>query len=153
MENKTNNIHASKLECKLLEFGSVNHQLSIQLREKVLRAPLGLSFTEHDLLHEDEQIHVAGFLEGDLCAILLLKPDGQSLKMRQVAVDPSIQGMGIGSLLVQFSERLAHTKGYTKIHLHARDSAIPFYLNLNYILEGEGFSEVGIPHHYMYKDL
>jgi len=153
MENKTNNIEALNFECKVLVFGSEDQQLSLRLREQVLRAPLGLTFSEQDLLHEDEQIHIAGYSNNSLCAILLLKPDGQALKMRQVAVDPIFQGKGIGKTLVRFAEQLAQMEGYSKIHLHARDTAIPFYLSLRYHLQGEGFSEVGIPHHYMYKDL
>jgi ribosomal protein S18 acetylase RimI-like enzyme len=153
MENKTNNIEALNFECKVLVFGSADQQLSLLLREQVLRAPLGLTFSEQDLLHEDEQMHIGGYLNNSLCAILLLKPDGQALKMRQVAVDPKLQGKGIGKALVRFAEQLTQMEGYSKIHLHARDTAIPFYLNLQYKIEGAGFSEVGIPHHYMYKVL
>jgi len=35
--------------------------------------------------------------------------------------------------------------------LHAREAAIPFYLRLGYELEGEPFTEVGIPHRRMVK--
>lgn len=35
--------------------------------------------------------------------------------------------------------------------LHARDSALDFYLSLGYSIVGDPFEEVGIPHHRMEK--
>jgi predicted GNAT family N-acyltransferase len=37
--------------------------------------------------------------------------------------------------------------------LHARDTAVPFYLNLGYACVGEPFTEVGIGHQEMEKAL
>ena len=42
-------------------------------------------------------------------------------------------------------------KGYKKIVLSARDTAVAFYLSLGYSIEGEIFEEVGIPHQSMFK--
>ena len=43
----------------------------------------------------------------------------------------------------------AHLQGGSEIALHARESAVPFYLALGYGLVGEPFEEVGIPHRKM----
>ncbi|MFN4080100.1 MAG: GNAT family N-acetyltransferase, partial [Saprospiraceae bacterium] len=74
-------------------------------------------------------------------------------KMRQVAVAPEAQGKGVGAKLVSASEQLARQLGARRIALHARETAVPFYLKLNYQIEGEPFEEVGIPHRYMVKEL
>jgi len=66
--------------------------------------------------------------------------------MRQVAVSDKHQGLGIGRAMVEFSERFARENGYGKISMHARDTAVGFYLRLGYEVEGEPFEEVTIPH-------
>ena len=71
--------------------------------------------------------------------------------MRQVAVQSNLQGIGIGKKLVQFVEQEAKKLGITHFELNARKSAVPFYLSMNYALEGEEFEEVGIPHFRMKK--
>ena len=151
MNTQTNINEQPRFECKILEHGSSLQQLSLELRYQILREPLGLTFTDQDLYGEDQQVHIAAVHENQVLAVLLLKPNNTTLKMRQVAVQNAFQGKGIGKALVSFSEQWAKAKGYTQIQLHARDTAIPFYLSLNYTLQGDGFSEVGIPHHYMFK--
>jgi predicted GNAT family N-acyltransferase len=39
------------------------------------------------------------------------------------------------------------------IELHARETAVPFYLNLKYLAIGNQFFEVDIPHFKMTKEL
>jgi ribosomal protein S18 acetylase RimI-like enzyme len=71
--------------------------------------------------------------------------------MRQVAVSDKHQGLGVGRALVDFSEKYAGDNGYSKISMHARESAVGFYLKLGYEVEGEPFEEVTIPHRSMFK--
>lgn len=131
------------------------YEESIRLRDRVLRRPLGLSFTADDLAAESNDVHcTASDRSGRLLGCLVLTPleDG-AIRMRQVAVDPSLQRSGIGTLLVAWSESLARAGGYRRIVLHARDTAVPFYLRLGYMIEGEEFTEVSIPHRIMVRDL
>jgi predicted GNAT family N-acyltransferase len=78
--------------------------------------------------------------------------DGQ-VKMRQVAVAATEQGRGVGSAMVAYSEEVAREKGFSTMVLHARRTAVPFYLRLGYTQEGDEFEEVTIPHYRMYKML
>ncbi len=121
----------------------------------VLRKPLGLQFNEEDLQKEYLDYHIAAYIDGNLVGILLLKPaeTPQVIKMRQVAVDSSIQGHGVGKAMVKYSEVFVKEKGFTSIELHARETAVPFYLSLNYNIIGDRFEEVGIPHFKMVKVL
>jgi predicted GNAT family N-acyltransferase len=73
--------------------------------------------------------------------------------MRQVAVSPKFQGMGIGKDMVQFAEQTALRMHYTTIELHARLESAPFYDSLLYTRLGNQFLEVNIPHIKMYKNL
>lgn len=134
--------------------GSEAYHHTVALRYKILRAPLGLTFSPEQLAAEHTDHHLYAEKDGALAACLILTPqDGDVIKMRQVAVDDAVQRMGIGRQLVHYSEDWAAGKGYKKMVLHAREHAVPFYLSLGYSLEGEPFTEVGIPHRKMYKRL
>jgi predicted GNAT family N-acyltransferase len=138
-----------------IEFGTPAYDEAVKLRYKVLKEPLGLDFTPEQLAEEFDQIHLATYTEGlALCAYLLLTPhSGTTIQMRQVAVEPGLQKKGIGKKLVAFSESWSITHGYTEMILHARDTAVPFYLKLGYKKSGKPFEEVGIEHWLMKKNL
>lgn len=138
-----------------IEFGTPEYDEAVALRYEVLRKPLGLEFTTDQLAAEWSDIHLAGFdPNGKMVAILILTAiDEQTLKMRQVAVAPHLQGKGLGAQLVHASEALALKRQYQHMVLHARETAVPFYLRLGYQIVGEPFEEVGIPHSKMKKTL
>lgn len=142
-----------KLEYKTITYGSAEYEAEIDLRTRVLREPLGLEFTDEQLAEEANQIHLGAFLGDDLiaCLVFVLVND-TTLKMRQVAVEPEMQRQGIGLKLVSYSEYFAIEKGYCRIELHARNTALQFYIDSGYEVEGEEFTEVGIPHRKMAKD-
>lgn len=139
---------------EILPFLSKAHIQSIGLRYDVLRKPLGLLFSAEELRGESEEI-IMGLLRGEyVVACLQLKRVGTGLfKMRQVAVVPDEQGRGHGRELVNFCENWCREQGISAIELHARETAILFYLSLGYVIDKEPFEEVGIPHRYMIKTL
>lgn len=130
------------------------YDLSISLRDKILRKPLGLEFSVEDLAEEYNDYHLGLLCDGDLIACLVMSPkEPNVIKMRQVAVDESFQSKGLGSILVRACEEFCREKGFEKIVLNARDTAIKFYERLEYQKEGEPFIEVGIKHMKMYKNI
>jgi predicted GNAT family N-acyltransferase len=136
------------------EFGSRIQIQSIGLRVEVLRKPLGLQFDPTDLAEEKYEIHLVAMDGSLVCGCMLLKSkEGGEMKMRQVAVIQHLQGKGIGRKMVEHAEALCREMRYNKITLHARDEALEFYLNQNYLVDGEPFTEVGIKHYKMYKQL
>lgn len=142
------------LRLEILEFGSLFQKQSIGLRYEVLRRPLNIGFDPADLEQEFNEIHIAAILGSEVAGCLLLKKiDDDTVKMRQVAVSEKYQGHGIGKKMVLFSEEIAKEKGFKKMELHARETAVPFYLQLNYGKIGERFEEVGIPHWKMEKNI
>jgi predicted N-acetyltransferase YhbS len=135
-------------------YGSSEYRQSIDLRRRVLRIPLGLDFTPEQLEAERVDFHLVAVRDGRVAACMVLTALSiHEVKMRQVAVEPELQGRGIGRTLVHFSEVFAREKGFSRMVLNARDTAVPFYLGLNYELEGEPFVEVSIPHRHMAKAL
>ncbi len=141
--------------CSTIEWGTPNYDQAIALRDEVLRRPLGLDFSAKDLALEHADIHLACFHPlGSMLGCMVLTDQGHNqLKMRQVAVAPSHQKSGIGSFLVAESERLAAALGYEEMVLNARDAAVPFYTKLRYEKAGKPFTEVGIKHFKMTKNL
>ena len=140
---------------KVIKYQSEDYQKSVELRDKILRKPLGMIFTE-EFLADDENEYILGLFDKQkILATLNLRPlSSTTLKMRQVAVDNHIQGKGLGGILVDFSEEYAIENGFDEIVLHARDTAVKFYLCLDYeILDPEYFTEVGIQHLKMGKRL
>ena len=144
-----------KINCVPIEYASPEMHEALALRKKVLRIPLGLEFFCDDIQDEWDSFHLAAITENeDLVGVLVLKPQQHGIvKMRQLAVQPECQQGGIGKKLVLFSEVFAKYKDFSRIELHARMEAVPFYLKLGYLQEGKTFKEVGIDHVFMYKDL
>lgn len=143
------------MHIKHIRHGSEAYRKSVNLREEILRKPLGMRFTPEFLQSDSEDYHIGIFdTRNRLFGILLLKPiNNTTLKMRQVAVRESRHGKGIGRKLVEYSEIFAKKNGYSKIVLHARKNVIPFYEKLAYNVCSKEFTEVGIPHKKMEKDL
>jgi len=145
-------VHMKGLELKLAEHGSVLYGEAIALRRKVLREPLGLDFSEEQLKKESNDFHLVALADGKVVGCLVLTPlNHRTVQMRQVAVEPSMQGQGVGRCLVERSEAIAREQGFWEIVLHARESAVDFYLKLGYQVRGETFIEVTIPHREMFK--
>ena len=134
---------------------SPEYALTVALRHAVLRVPLGLAFTLDQLASEFGSHHLAAFDDaGHILGCLMLTPhEGGEVQMRQVAVKPEMQGTGLGRALVEEAERRARELGFTRMMLHARDVAIGFYTRLGYAREGDLFTEVGITHQQMAKQL
>jgi N-acetylglutamate synthase-like GNAT family acetyltransferase len=135
-------------------FGSLEQIQSVGLRYEVLRKPLGLEFSSVELEAEHSEIHIVAMQDQLVCGCMVLKklPAG-SMKMRQVAVKDNLQGQGIGKKMVEFAEQKCRELGVSRIELHARDEAVAFYLQLQYHKVGEPFTEVGIGHFLMEKEL
>jgi predicted GNAT family N-acyltransferase len=139
---------------KQIDHGTAEYQQMIELRNQVLRQPLGLSFKAEELLEEKEHILIAAFDEDEILGCCMLcKMNDNTLRLRQMAVLNTVQGKGIGASIMHFAENLALDKGFSTIIMHARDTAVGFYEKLGYKVEGEGFIEVNIPHHVMSKKL
>lgn len=126
-----------------------------ELREEILRKPLGLSLENEDL-SADRTDHIIAAIAGNkvIGCVMLQPKTGDTIKLRQMAVAAEWQGKGIGRQLVNYAEDMALRKNYRHIILHARDIAEGFYKTLGYtVVPGDPFTEVGIPHVVMEKIL
>ncbi len=138
-----------------IEFATPAFDENLRLRNDILRVPLNLEFYVKDIAAEYDSLHLGAYsIEGELAGSLILKTlNEQQVKMRQVAVAEKFQKQGVGKNLVAASEKLARERSFTEMILHARETAVPFYLQQGYEQIGERFTEVNIPHFKMRKKL
>lgn len=139
---------------KIIDHNSPEYRQMINLRYEILRKPLGLHFTEEELDREKEDILIGAFDDDRILACCLLtRMDPSTIKLRQMAVENSQQGKGIGATMMNFAENVARDRGYKVMAMHARKTATGFYEKLGYRVEGDEFQEVTIPHYLMKKKL
>ena len=145
------------LSIQRIDHDSLRYRETVSLRYRILREPLGLGFTPEQLASESNDLHLAAYaanLDGALVGCLVLSPVDESvIKMRQVAVQETLQGRGIGTALVEQAEEEARNRGFARMVLSARDTAVLFYVRHGYEIIGEPYEEVSIPHRRMMKRL
>jgi predicted GNAT family N-acyltransferase len=143
----------SAITIQVIEWGSVDYYQTLSLRNQVLRRPLGLVFDPAIFPQEQTDLHLVAKRGDYVVGCMILTRSTDAMKMRQVAVTNRLQRHGIGKQMVEFAESESIKLGCKRMVLHARDTAMMFYLSLGYTTEGQGFEEVGIPHHRMIKQL
>jgi predicted GNAT family N-acyltransferase len=139
---------------RMIDHGSPEYLQMVSLRNEILRKPLGLSLDQEDLDKETDDILMGAFEDDKLLGCCLLTiTDLQTIRLRQMAVPNNMQGKGIGRALMTFAENIARDRGFRRLTMHARKTAIGFYQKLGYRVSGEEFNEVTIPHVIMEKAL
>ena len=142
------------IEIRQIHFGTDEYQEELQLRNRVLRKPLGLSLFNENLTKEINDFHIGAFDGNVLIGVLILTVlGGGEVKMRQVGVEEIWRGKNVGAKLVVYAEDFARKKGYGNVILNARKSVVGFYERLGYEKIGGEFTEVTIPHQTMQKKL
>ena len=139
---------------KIIDHSTPQYQDMIQLRNEVLRKPLGLVFSAEELEKEKENLLIGAYEEDIMLGCCMLVEEGEdTVRLRQMAVLNDLQGKGIGKALMNFAENLARDRGYKKITMHARKNSVGFYEKMGYKLVGTEFEEITIPHFVMEKKL
>lgn len=140
------------LQFKKITPADKEYAVVFELRENILRKPIGLSLHDEDLSNEINDHILIAEVGKEIIACLILSPKpGNTVQLRQMAVAEAWQGKNIGKQLVAYAEQFAWDNGYYRIILHARIVAQGFYEKLGYHPVGEIFTEVGIPHIEMEK--
>ncbi len=93
-------------------------------------------------------------------AVVSLSPEAtphragrRALRLRGMAVEPALQGTGVGRALLAEAVLEARQRGYEVVWANVRDTALDFYGRAGWQVVGEGFESVGLPHHVMVLDL
>jgi N-acetylglutamate synthase-like GNAT family acetyltransferase len=131
----------------------------IDLRWRILRAGLDRSTAFFEGDHESTTHHLVAELNGRVvgCVTILQRPwEGQpAWQMRGMAIEPELQGTGIGRMLVDAVERTAREAGHScQLWCNARSPVVGFYHKLGWKVVGEEFViPTAGPHFRMQKRL
>ena len=83
----------------------------------------------------------------------LLQVSPEAAKVGRMAVKRVLRGSNTGRDLLEVLTGLARQRGYQEVMLHAQSSAQGFYTRVGFVVRGEPFEEVSIPHIEMFKTL
>jgi predicted GNAT family N-acyltransferase len=139
---------------QFISFSSLFYQGLIDLRQKVLRTPLGLRLEFDQTQTDPKDWHLGALDQAHLIGVVSLSPlADEYIQMRQMAIEPLYQSKGIGRELVRKAEHTILQRGYKYVQLDARESAINFYKKAGYHTSSGSFMKTGIPHYRMAKTL
>ena len=143
-------------DLRRIEYGTGAYEEMVELRHRVLRAPLGMTFTP-EFLAQDKGDFLLGFYENEtlIACLILTYLEDKTVQMRQVAVDFPHHRRGVGRQLVRRAEQEIERRSppVHRIFLNARENAVPFYKSLGYTEDGEPFEEITLRHFRMIKHL
>ena len=129
----------------------ITPELTWRLRRDVLYP--NQKIFEMELDEDRDGIHFGAFKNDKLVGIVSLFQKGTDFQFRKLAIDPSIQKMGIRNSLLQYVITYAKENGGSRIWCNARTSAIGFYLKYGFIQTGSLFSKNGNDYEIMEKAL
>ena len=137
---------------KIIDYGSKEYQQMVDLRNEILRKPLGMRLEASDIESDVKHILIAAFEEDKMLGCcMLVRESNNIILLRQMAVRNQLQGKGIGRSLMEFAENIARDIGYREIAMHARSTAAGFYEKMGYRVSGEEFEKLSIAHVLMIK--
>ncbi|MFY0596351.1 MAG: GNAT family N-acetyltransferase [Cognatishimia sp.] len=134
------------LETKAMTFSiqSIAPRATLPLRQKVLWPDHPI---EQSIVEGDEQAsHFGGFIDGDLVCVASLFKEAPGIRLRKFATDPTFQGKGFGTQMLDHLLTEATATGAKTFWFDARESALPFYEGNGYTPEGERFFKGDVPY-------
>ena len=144
----------NKLQFRIIQTGTPAYDEMISLRMKMLLGPIAIPRSYINPQKEASDLLLGVYEQDKLIGCCILTPlDTQTVQLRQMAVDTTVQKTGVGRVVLFFAESVAKEKEYKTMVMNARDSVLPFYQKCGYSIAGNQFYEVGIPHHKMHKIL
>ena len=124
------------------------------LRRRVLR--VGTVTTSVDFDGDDGAVHLGVMVDNALVAVSSWfdrrhpdRPGAVGRQLRGMAVEPSLAGTGLGSMLLAAGVERMRSDGAGLVWARARDTALDFYTSRDFEVFGEGYVDLstGLPHH------
>ena len=82
-------------------------------------------------------------------------PDANAIQLRGMATATTLQGSGVGGLLIEEGVRRCAAAGFDLMWARARDAALAFYQRHDCRVVGDGFIDetTQLPHHIVVREL
>ena len=135
----------------MIDIEQIRPELTWRLRQKVLYPEQKLYEMEMD--EDNDGLHFAAFKDNFIVAVISLFAKGDDYQFRKFAVDENLQGMGIGTQVLDHVTAFAKTNSAKRLWCNARLSAIEFYLKAGFTHTGEFFTRHGFDYEILEKDL
>lgn len=134
-----------------LHIEQIRPELTRRLRHEVLypAEPLHTMAKEED----NNGLHFGAFYNNQLVGVVSLFQQGADYQFRKFAIDPQMQGKGIGNALLQYIISVAALQGGSRIWCNARLSATGFYSKAGFTFTGTTFSKNGFDYEVFEKIL
>ena len=124
---------------KFLTTNKQLYQQNIDLRNAVLRGPLGKLITPEEIvIEQNNQFYGITVADVLVATFSTYQKNTATVRLVSFAVDMSYQQQGLGSRLFRWALDDFKKQGYQQVSLSARASAHEFYLK-------QGFKDVGNP--------
>jgi len=128
-------------------------QAAIDLRREVFvgeqGVPLCLEVDDHDPV----AIHLVAVERGRVMGTLRLLDDGDAARLGRLAVQRAARRRGLARRLLDAAEAWAREHGRRRIVLSAQTYALTLYEGAGYVRQGDVYTEAGIEHVRMERDL
>lgn len=132
---------------------SEHYKQSVQLRNQVLRIPIGLLLSTQDMFGEKDQLMYGYFENGIILSTVQFILKDKKAKLRQFATHIKHRNRGLGNKLYHYCESELLKLNFNEIYCHCRLEAVPFYIKNGFKITSEEFIEVGIVHVKMTKQV
>ncbi|MBR3839854.1 MAG: GNAT family N-acetyltransferase [Erysipelotrichales bacterium] len=140
---------------KIIEYGTNEYNKSLELRNKVMRKPLGFNLYDEDLSNEKDAVMIGAFENDMIIGVGVMTHDDTIYKVECLCIDFEVQHKGVGGRILENLEAKAKASGGKKMCLDARVSAEGFYHKHDYIGSGDTYlhEHAPVPHIAMEKNL
>jgi len=137
------------------DINSSTYKDALTIRDEIFIQEQGVPKEVEIDENEEKCIYFVGYLDNEpVITARILETAESTFTMQRVATLKEYRNNGYGALILkEIEDYLHHQRKKPLIILDAQDTAIKFYENNDYHIDGEGYTKAGIPHHSMYKKL
>ena len=126
---------------------------ALDLRERVFCGEQGVSLEADRDGRDPESVHVVAIAGERVVGTCRLLFQGPLARLGRLVVEPELRGRGVARAILREADRVALDAGAGRIALHAQTYALSLYREQGYAERGARFTEEGIEHVAMEKEL
>ena len=141
------------LQIRQVEFQAEKADIS-HIRTKVFQEEQGVAAELEFDGWDDSVVHLLAYLNNQAIATTRIRDiDANIAKIERVAVLPEYRRQGVGEQLMEAALKTIATSQKSQVIVHAQEYIKPLYQKFGFVVVGDRFSEAGIPHVKMLKQL
>ncbi len=128
-------------------------EAELELRERVFCGEQGVSVEADRDGRDHESVHIVAVSDERVIGTCRLLFGGRVARLGRLVVEPELRGRGVAGAILREADSVALHGGAGRIALHAQTYALSLYIEHGYAERGARFTEEGIEHVAMEKEL